>query len=146
MANVITPDSVNYLTARLESNQVIENALALTLSDVFTNNDEDERVPHIYSTGNTIAYLGGVAVATAGVDFGDEIARVPSSFGRLLLNYATNLRFPVSAAVNATNTVGSVIVTTQDNHIVILWGTDTSLVTDDLVYLDGIQFFTNLSG
>lgn len=142
--NLITPDSVNYLTPRLESNQLLDNSLPLELATGVESNTADQ-FPRVYSTGNIVVYLQGILQITATKSLADPLCYIPQAFGRLLLNEAS-LILPVAAVISGAYTIAPIALNVVDNQIVIQTYSETDLTSGDTVFLDGITFLTNISG
>jgi hypothetical protein len=76
---ILAPKSVDYLSPRLESNNLLKESQLLEIGSKFiTDPDDATLIPKVKSTGNVIQYLTGSLISIDDIKDGDIIASLPS--------------------------------------------------------------------
>ena len=135
------PRSVNYLTSKLESDNLIKRAQDLVLDSNFAASSVPARVPKERSTGNTLIYLSGEAVAQGAVSPTDVIATIPVELGVLEIPSGSTIYLPVITSISAVLT-NDIVGLSLVNGVTTLTYEGAGLTASDIVYLDSIHYFT----
>lgn len=143
--HILTPQSTEYLTSKIESDNFSNNSADLIVDSAFATDGTVANTPRIYRTGNVICYLSGLLIAQGPVVEGDLIATVPTSFARATLFGQNQIAMPAAIKIGATTFGFGVVDVTNDPNgtgILICYAGSTGLNLNDELYLNGFPFFT----
>jgi len=144
--NLLTPNSNQYLTTRLQSNNFRNNLVNVEIGSLFeVLPSQSFTAPQVFTHGDYVCYVKGAVRATGAFSAGEVVGSLPSSFGRLWDNN-TNYEVAIPAFLGGALTVSNLFLRQNStlNKIEFVYSGTTAGVATNILHLNGIVFYREM--